>query len=112
MKTHWPGPLTLVVAPKVILADWVGDTQTRTVGLRVPDLAVTIELLSETGPLAVTSANLSGGPEIMGDAEARALFGDRVAFYVEGKAPGGVSSTVVDLTGSRPVVLREGPVRI
>jgi tRNA threonylcarbamoyl adenosine modification protein (Sua5/YciO/YrdC/YwlC family) len=112
MKTHWPGPLTLVVAPKVILADWVGDTQTRTVGLRVPDLEVTIELLSETGPLAVTSANLSGGPETMGDAEARALFGDRVAFYVEGKAPGGVSSTVVDLTGFRPVVVREGPVHI
>lgn len=112
MTTHWPGPLTLVVAPRVILADWVGDTQTRTVGLRVPDLEVTIELLSQTGPLAVTSANLSGGPETMDDAQARELFGDRVTFYVEGRAPGGVSSTVVDLTGSHPVVLREGPVCI
>ena len=58
---HWPGALTLVVTPKVILADWVGDAQRRTVGLRVPDHPVAIELLSAVGPLAVTSANLSGG---------------------------------------------------
>jgi tRNA threonylcarbamoyl adenosine modification protein (Sua5/YciO/YrdC/YwlC family) len=111
-SSHWPGPLTLVVTPRVILADWVGDTQTRTVGLRVPDHPIAIELLSETGPLAVTSANVSGGPEAMSDAEARALFGDQVAIYLEGTAPGGVPSTVVDVTGPRPVVLREGPVRV
>lgn len=109
---HWPGPLTLVVTPKVILADWVGDTQTRTVGLRVPDHPTAIALLTETGPLAVTSANLSGEPEAMSDVEARAVFGDGVSIYLEGTAPGGVPSTVVDVTGHRLVVLREGPVRV
>lgn len=109
---HWPGALTLVVTPKVILADWVGDAQRRTVGLRVPDHEITLELLSAAGPLAVTSANPSGGGESLNDEEARAVFGDRVAVYIPGRAPGGASSTVVDATGGEPVVLRPGPVSI
>jgi tRNA threonylcarbamoyl adenosine modification protein (Sua5/YciO/YrdC/YwlC family) len=109
---HWPGALTLVVTPKVILADWVGDAQRSTVGLRVPDHPVTLELLEATGPLAVTSANLSGAPESMSDDEARAVFGDRVKVYVEGRSPGGEASTVVDVTGRVVVVLRQGPVTI
>jgi len=109
---HWPGALTLIVTPKVILADWVGDTQRQTVGLRVPDHPVTIELLEAVGPLAVTSANLSGGAESMSDEEARSVFGDLVPVYLEGRAPGGEASTVVDTTGSELVVLRQGPVWI
>jgi L-threonylcarbamoyladenylate synthase len=109
---HWPGALTLVVTPKVILADWVGDAQRRTVGLRVPDHPITLELLEAVGPLAVTSANISGGGESMSDEDARAVFGDRVPLYIEGRAPGGESSTVVDVTGSELVVLRQGPIFI
>jgi L-threonylcarbamoyladenylate synthase len=109
---HWPGALTLVVAPRVVMADWVGDRQRRTIGLRVPDHPVARELLLAAGPLAVTSANESGGVEAMSHIEARAVFGDRVAVYLEGEAPGGEASTVVDVTGARPVVLREGPVRL
>lgn len=109
---HWPGALTLVVAPKVILADWIGDAQRQTVGLRVPDHPVAIELLSRLGPLAVTSANVSGGPESMSDVDAFAVFGERVRVYLEGSATGGESSTVVDATGSKLVVLRHGPVRV
>jgi L-threonylcarbamoyladenylate synthase len=109
---HWPGALTLVVTPSVILADWVGDTQRRTVGLRVPDHPALVELLLEVGPLAVTSANVAGGPETTDADEARAVFGDRVAVYMEGRAPGGESSTVVDVTADRPVLLRQGPVRL
>jgi tRNA threonylcarbamoyl adenosine modification protein (Sua5/YciO/YrdC/YwlC family) len=108
--THWPGALTLVVTPKVILADWVGDSQRRSVGLRVPDHPMTLELLEATGPLAVTSANLAGGAEVMTDDEARAVFGDRVKAYVEGRSPGGQASTVVDVTGRDAIVLRQGPV--
>jgi tRNA threonylcarbamoyl adenosine modification protein (Sua5/YciO/YrdC/YwlC family) len=107
---HWPGALTLVVTPKVILADWVGDAQRRTIGLRVPDHPVALELLAAVGPLAVTSANVSGGVESLSDEEARGVFGDRVAVYIEGRSPGGESSTVVDVTGSEVVVLRRGPV--
>lgn len=109
---HWPGALTLVVRPKVVLADWVGDEQTATIGLRVPDHPVALRLLRETGPLAVTSANLSGGEETMSDEEARLVFGDRVAVYLQGRAPGGQASTVVDASGPGLVVLRRGPVEV
>jgi L-threonylcarbamoyladenylate synthase len=109
---HWPGPLTLVVRPRVIMADWVGDAQLRTVGIRVPNHPQALEVLSMTGPLAVTSANRSGGGETTSDQEARAVFGDSVAVYLVGHAPGGRASTVVDCTGTDLMVLREGPVEI
>ena len=109
---HWPGSLTLVVPARVVMAEWIGDMQTRTIGVRVPDHPVALELLNATGPLAVTSANLSGGPETMNNDEARAVFGDKVAVYLDGISPGGQASTVVDATGARLVVLREGPVEI
>jgi tRNA A37 threonylcarbamoyladenosine synthetase subunit TsaC/SUA5/YrdC len=53
---------------------------------------------------------MSGGAESLSDEEARVVFGDRVAVYIEGSSPGGESSTVVDVTGSEVVVLRRGPV--
>lgn len=111
-RRHWPGALTLVVRPRVVMADWVGDHQLRTLGVRVPDHDVAVALLSATGPLAVTSANVSGGPEAMTDDEARAIFGDRIRVYVPGEATGGRSSTVVDATGMELSVLRDGPVRL
>ena len=111
-RRHWPGALTLIVTPKVVMADWMGDQQRRTIGIRVPDHPVAIELLELSGPLGVTSANESGGEEAMSDRDAREIFGDRVAVYVEGTAPGGAASTVVDATGAKLTVLRRGPVRI
>ncbi|MDX1469582.1 MAG: Sua5/YciO/YrdC/YwlC family protein, partial [Acidimicrobiia bacterium] len=96
----------------VVLARWVGDVQAQTVGLRIPDHPAALELLSATGPLAVTSANRSGGPELMDDRAARAEFGDEVAVYVKGVSPGGEASTVVDATSAELTVLREGPVTI
>lgn len=111
-RDHWPGALTLVVRPKVILADWVGDAQAQTVGIRVPDHPVARELLAATGPLAVTSANRSAQPDTTSAAEARAVFGDEVAVYLEGTSPGGVPSTVVDATGGELRVLRPGPVTV
>lgn len=108
---HWPGALTLVVRPRVVLPDWVGDSQSQTVGLRVPDHPVALELLEAAGPMSVTSANLSGQPEARSDVEARAVFGDRV-HYLAGTSSGGAPSTVVDATGASLVVLRGGPVEI
>jgi L-threonylcarbamoyladenylate synthase len=104
--------LTLIVTPRVVMADWVGDQQRLTIGIRVPDHPTTLELLESSGPLAVTSANESGGEETMNDVEARGIFGDRVAVYVEGTAPGGEASTVVDATGADLTILREGPIAI
>ena len=111
-ERHWPGPLTLVVTPKVVMADWVGDQVLRSLGVRVPDHPTAIELLGASGPLAVTSANRSGDQEATTDEEARAIFGDRVSVYLPGVAPGGEASTVVDATGARLTVLREGPVTL
>jgi tRNA A37 threonylcarbamoyladenosine synthetase subunit TsaC/SUA5/YrdC len=62
--------------------------------------------------MAVTSANRSGGRETMSDMGACAVFGDEVAVYIPGQAPGGVASTVVGATGDRLVLLRQGPVSI
>lgn len=109
---HWPGALTLIVRPKVILADWVGDSQRETVGIRVPDHPVARELLVATGPLSVTSANRSGEPEVLSDTEAREIFGDEVAVYLAGRSPGGQASTVVDVIDGHIMVLREGPVAL
>lgn len=111
-RRHWPGALTLIVRPRVVMADWVGDEQRRTLGVRVPDHDVARTLLEVSGPLAVTSANESGGREAMNDREARDVFGARVAVYVEGTAPGREASTVVDATGGRLQVIREGPIRV
>jgi tRNA A37 threonylcarbamoyladenosine synthetase subunit TsaC/SUA5/YrdC len=82
------------------------------VGLRVPDHEIALELLEAVGPLAVTSANLSGGSESMSDLDARSVFGNLVPVYVQGTSPGGEASTVVDVTGAEVVVLRQGPVFI
>lgn len=109
---HWPGALTLVVRPTVVIPNWVGDAALGTVGIRVPDHDLLRRLLAETGPLAVTSANRSGMPEARDDEEAKAMFGEFVAVYLPGRCPGGTASTVVDVTGPEPKVLRAGPVVI
>ncbi len=108
-RMHWPGALTMVVPSRVVLSDWVGDRQSRTVGLRMPDHPIALALLEAAGPMSVTSANRSGEPDTLDHVAAREVLGDSV-FYVEGSSPGGRPSTVVDLTGAEPVVLREGPV--
>ncbi len=107
---HWPGGLTLVVWRAPGLPDWIGDPDRNTVGVRVPDHPVIRHLLSLYGPLAVTSANRSGSPAAADDCEARASLGDEVAVYLPGSGTGAGASTVVDLTGPEPRVLREGPV--
>jgi tRNA threonylcarbamoyl adenosine modification protein (Sua5/YciO/YrdC/YwlC family) len=108
---HWPGPLTLVLRSHVDLPEWVGNRERRTVAVRVPDHPVALDLLAVAGPLAVTSANPSGAEPATDHDEARALFGGKVAVYLEGTCPGGESSTVVDVTTDPPMLLRDGPVR-
>jgi len=106
----WPGALTLVVRRVPGLPEWIGDPERGSVGIRVPDHPAALALLSETGPLAVTSANRAGSRPAADEAAARAIFGDEVAFYLPGSGAGGDPSTVVDLTGRVPRVLRVGPV--
>ena len=112
LEQHWPGPLTAVLRSKVTLAPLVGDHDRGTLAVRIPDHRCLLDLLGSSGPLAVTSANRSGAPPARSSDEARAALGDGPAVYLEGNCPGGIPSTVVDLTRSPPTVLREGPVRL
>jgi L-threonylcarbamoyladenylate synthase len=109
-RHFWPGPLTLVVPKGLQLPQAV--TSTQTVGVRLPDLSVARELLRLAGPMAVTSANLSGGPDPNTARAVGAQLGGRIALILDGGGtPGGVPSTVVDCTGSTPRILREGPIK-
>jgi tRNA threonylcarbamoyl adenosine modification protein (Sua5/YciO/YrdC/YwlC family) len=110
VEAFWPGGLTLVVrhAPSL---NWDLGESRGTVAVRMPLHPVAIELLETTGPMAVSSANRHGEAPAQTAAEARAQLGDDVAVYLEdGPAPGGVASTIVDVTGDRPRILRLGAV--
>ena len=109
-EEHWPGALTLVVPKLKSVPDWIGDNDRRTLGLRCPDHPVALEFLRASGPLAVTSANISGRPAVLTAESARNLFGDDVAVYLDGEAVGGSASTIIDLTKPAEWVLRDGPV--
>jgi tRNA threonylcarbamoyl adenosine modification protein (Sua5/YciO/YrdC/YwlC family) len=114
-EAFWPGGLTIVVPARTTLAWDLGDTN-GTAALRMPDHAITLELLHESGPLAVSSANLTGKPAALTATEARDALGDRIAVYLDsGESSGSrVGSTIVDATPTvtgKPVrVLRDGTV--
>jgi tRNA threonylcarbamoyl adenosine modification protein (Sua5/YciO/YrdC/YwlC family) len=110
IAAFWPGPLTLVVKQSDGLAWDLGDAQ-GTVAIRMPLHPVALDLLTETGPLAVSSANRTGSPPPTSADDAEAQLGASVAVYLDGGATGGsVASTIVDVTGPQPRVLREGGV--
>ena len=106
----WPGGLTLVVRQQPTLAWDLGDSA-GTVALRMPLHPVAIELLRITGPLAVSGANVAGGAPAASVADAREQLGDRAAIYLDGgPSLDGVPSTVVDVSGPMPRLLRQGAV--
>jgi len=109
---YWPGAVTLVVPRLDTAPTWLGDTRRRTVALRCPDHAVALELLRQTGPLAVTSANASDAEAVGSAVEAHALFSDDILTYLPGDAGGGEPSTLVDLTQPTEMILRQGPVSL
>lgn len=105
----WPGGLTLVLVKSVSLhgSIAVGDDR---IAVRLPDNVITIALIRGLGvPVIGTSANISGKPNILTAQEVKRQLGDRVDLVIDGgKCPGGVESTVVDVTGGVPVILRQG----
>jgi L-threonylcarbamoyladenylate synthase len=109
-EKHWPGALTLVLPRLATTPEWLGDSARRTIGLRCPDHPDTREFLWAAGPLAVTSANMSGQSAVMDDESARELFGPDIAVYLPGTALGDSASTILDLTQPAEWVLRDGPV--
>ena len=110
IRAFWPGALSLVVRQAPSLQWDLGDAS-GTVMLRMPLHPVAIELLREVGPMAVSSANVSGRPAAVTAADARNQLGELVEVYLEGgPSVQQAASTIVDLTSAQPRVLREGPV--
>ncbi|MCQ4122624.1 L-threonylcarbamoyladenylate synthase [Rhodococcus tibetensis] len=110
IRAFWPGGLSLVVEQAPSLAWDLGDTR-GTVMLRMPLHPVALELLRDVGPLAVSSANVSGQPPATTVEEAREQLGGSAGVYLDGgRAEQGQASTIVDLTGTSPRILREGAV--
>jgi L-threonylcarbamoyladenylate synthase len=110
VRAFWPGGLTVVVRHAASLAWDLGDAR-GTVAIRMPLHPVAIELLRRTGPMAVSSANITGRPPATTCDDAVFQLGGAVAVYLDGgPCPAGVPSTIVDCTAPVPTVLREGAV--
>ena len=110
IEAFWPGGLTLVVEHAPSLSWDLGDAY-GTVAVRMPLHPVALDILTETGPMAVSSANASGMPPAPTAAEAQAQLGHHVEVYLEaGEAGVQVPSTIVDVTRSVPRVVRLGAV--
>lgn len=111
VELYWPGPLTIIVESELNFADGVGTKNPNSIGVRVPDNELTLELLKKTGPLAVTSANISGQEDITNERDAEAVFGDKIGHYLQGSALHGSGSTIVDFRDEEFKVIREGPLK-
>jgi len=108
----WPGPLTLVCRQQPSLTWDLGDTR-GTVAVRMPADEIALELIRATGPLAVSSANRSGMPAAVDAVEAEEMLGESVIVYLDGgPVSGAVASTILDVTGETPRVLREGAISL
>ncbi|MCW2796750.1 L-threonylcarbamoyladenylate synthase [Nocardioides sp.] len=108
IEAFWPGPLTLVCHQQTSLQWDLGDTR-GTVAVRMPDHEIALEILERTGPLAVSSANITGMPAALDPDQAAEMLGDKVEVIVDaGESSGGQASTIVDVTGSKGRILRHG----
>jgi L-threonylcarbamoyladenylate synthase len=107
----WPGPLTCIVPKKQTLP--LAVSATSTVAVRIPDHPDTRALLRAAGPMAVTSANISGQASPSTAQEVYEQLNNRIPLILDGgKTKGGIPSTLVDCTGDEPVILREGPIKL
>jgi tRNA threonylcarbamoyl adenosine modification protein (Sua5/YciO/YrdC/YwlC family) len=108
VDAFWPGGLTLVARHQPSLQWDLGDTR-GTVAVRMPLHPVAIELLTDVGPMAVSSGNLTGHPAPENCDAALEMLGDSVSVYLDGgPTPGNLPSSIVDVTGRTPVLLRAG----
>jgi L-threonylcarbamoyladenylate synthase len=112
VEHFWPGPLTLVCTQQASLQWDLGDTR-GTVAVRMPDHSVALEILERTGPLAVSSANLTGRPPATDADQAEEMLGNAVTAIVDdGPTPGETPSTIIDVTLEQGRVLRPGALSI
>jgi L-threonylcarbamoyladenylate synthase len=109
-EQYWPGPLTIVCRQQPSLRWDLGETR-GTVAVRMPKDQAALDLLGRTGPLAVSSANVTGEPAATDADEAERMLGESVEVVLDdGPRSGSAASTIVDCTGTRPRILREGVV--
>ncbi|MDQ1483124.1 MAG: L-threonylcarbamoyladenylate synthase [Actinomycetota bacterium] len=116
MKAFWPGPLTLVLHSQGSLLWDLGETN-GTVALRMPQNDAALQLLTEVGPMAVTSANITGQPPATTILDAATQLGSAVSVYLDAgpstgaqSSPGLVASTILDCTRDSPAILRIGAI--
>ncbi|MFB7669483.1 L-threonylcarbamoyladenylate synthase [Kitasatospora sp. NPDC056138] len=110
VAAFWPGGLTVVARHKPSITWDLGDTG-GTVAVRMPDHPVAVDLLKATGPLAVSSANLTGKPSPQDCDAAQDMLGQTVAVYLDGgPTEAAVPSSIVDVTGEAPVLVRAGAI--
>jgi tRNA threonylcarbamoyl adenosine modification protein (Sua5/YciO/YrdC/YwlC family) len=107
VDAFWPGALTLVVTYQPSLQWDLGDSR-GTVAVRMPLHPAAIELLASTGPMAVSSANRTGLPPAVTIDDAMDQLGESISVYLDGGEAGQVPSSIVDITGATPRLLREG----
>ena len=108
-ERFWPGPLTLVLPRSTQLP--ANISQYTTIGVRIPDHPVALALIDRAGPLAVTSANLSGERNSRTAQEVFEQLAGRIPLILDGgKTPGGAPSTIVDCTTPQLKILRSGPI--
>lgn len=106
----WPGPLTVICNQQPSLNWDLGDAR-NTVAIRMPNDPRALALLKQTGPLAVSSANMTGQAAAQNVDDARRMLGESIAVYLDGGPTGsGVLSTILDVTGPTPRVLRNGAI--
>jgi tRNA threonylcarbamoyl adenosine modification protein (Sua5/YciO/YrdC/YwlC family) len=111
-EAFWPGALTIIIAHSPTLEWDLGDTN-GTVAVRMPLHPVALEVLRETGPMAVSSANKSGQPPAVTAAQAQEQLGFPVKVYLEaGPSPESLPSTIVDVTRSVPRIVRSGAINL
>ncbi|BAY65844.1 SUA5/yciO/yrdC domain-containing protein [Calothrix brevissima NIES-22] len=113
---YWPGGLTLVLPASDLVPKVMNPTDPTTIGIRVPDSAIAQRILSQTGPLATTSANLSGQPPLQTMAEIESQFSQALTLSVtevsQDTSTGGVPSTVAKWTGNNWQILRQGNIKL
>jgi L-threonylcarbamoyladenylate synthase len=108
-EKFWPGALTLIVPKQPVLPENLSATLT--VAVRMPDYAPVLTVLQHCGPLAVTSANLSGQANPLSAEDVLAQLDGRIDLILDGgKVTGGVPSTIVDCSVEPPVILRHGAI--
>ena len=108
-QKFWPGGMTVIVPKRKEIPDLLSSNQT--IGIRMPDHPVALQILKEFGPLATTSANLSGGANPLNAADVLQQLNNRIPLILDGgSCPGGVPSTVVDCTIEELHILRKGAI--